>query len=247
MQVPNLIYDDFYKFVASLCLIIVALVLYFSHQQIADSYILFIELKISILYPYVFALMFLAAIFAFFWAINKWKKNQDLLDRKLEADTRLSEQALSRPLTSIEMPSDSSYKTKKKTTALVDCKIASVLPGTVVFNFTKDWKVWFWIANYEDTKYLAYVKIKFITDTYEKEEQNGHYGGVNAWKLNAHSGIQAPGLGIPNEIKTAANQKKTIKIQINCDVKNEENNLVEQKLPFTYIYDYVNATWYLEP
>jgi len=131
--------------------------------------------------------------------------------------------------------------------ALVDCKVASSLPNTVTFDFLNDWKAWFWIANREPKKYRAYVKIKFITDKYEEEVREGYYGGTKPWNLNAFSGIQAPGLGIPDKIKEAANQRKKIKIEINCTVKDENDELVEKKLPSVYAYEYENKYWYLEP
>jgi hypothetical protein len=131
--------------------------------------------------------------------------------------------------------------------ALVEYKIASSLPGTIVFNFLRDWKVWFWIANREPKKYKAYVKIKFITERYEEEVGEGYYGGTKAWNLNAFSGIQAPGLGIPDKIKEVANQRKNIKIEINCTVKDENEKLVEKKLPNIYAYEYKGEYWYLEP
>jgi hypothetical protein len=131
--------------------------------------------------------------------------------------------------------------------ALVECKIASSLSGTVAFDFLRDWKVWFWIGNREPKKYKAYVKIKFMADGYEEEVKGGYYGGITAWNLNAFSGIQAPGLGIPYKIKEAANQKKKIKIEINCTVKDENDELVEKKLPNTYAYEYERKYWYLEP
>jgi len=131
--------------------------------------------------------------------------------------------------------------------ALVECKIAHALPGTVVFDFLRDWKVWFWIANREPKKYRAYVKIKFTTDGYEEEVPEGYYGGTTAWNLNAFSGIQAPGLGIREKIKEAASQRKKIKIEINCTVKDENDELVEKKLPTVYAYEYESKYWYLEP
>lgn len=131
--------------------------------------------------------------------------------------------------------------------ALIDCKIASSLPGTVTFDFLRDWKVWFWIANREPKKYRAYVKIKFIADGYEEEVPEGYYGGTTAWNLNAFSGIQAPGLGIPENIKESANERKKIKIEINCTVRDENDEVIEEKLPWVYAYEYENKYWYLEP
>ena len=138
-------------------------------------------------------------------------------------------------------------KPPKEKFALIDCKIASSLPGTVVFDFLKDWKVWFWIFNREPKKYRAYVKVKFISGDDKEEAKSEYYGGIRAWNLNAFSGIQAPGLGIPNKIKEAAKQRKKIKIEINCTVKDEKDKLVEKKLPNVYAYEYERKYWYLEP
>lgn len=131
--------------------------------------------------------------------------------------------------------------------ALVSCRIASSLPGTVVYDFLKDWKVWFWIGNKEAKRYRAYVTIKFITEEYEEKLSDGYYGGVQAWNLNAFTGIQAPGLEIPNGIKKAVKQKKKIKIEIKCIVKNAEDEVVEEKLPYVYEYNYERKDWHLEP
>jgi len=151
------------------------------------------------------------------------------------------------PNSELLKPSTPEKNIAVKNIALVDCTIASSLPGTVTFNFLKDWKVWFLILNREPKKYRAYVKIKFITDKYEEEVSEGYFGGTIAWKLNAFSGIQAPGLGMPDKIKEAANQKKEIKIEINCTVKDENDDLVEKKLPSVYAYAYEGKYWYLEP
>jgi len=131
--------------------------------------------------------------------------------------------------------------------ALVSYKITSRLPGTIVFNLLKDWKVWFWIANHEPKKYRAYVKIKFISNNLEKVVTEGYYGGTQAWNLNAFSGIQAPGLHIPEEIKTLVRKGERVKIEIYCNIKDENDNLVEEKLPQTYVYDPQNNNWFLEP
>jgi hypothetical protein len=132
--------------------------------------------------------------------------------------------------------------------ALVEYKIASSLPNTIFFDFINDWKVWFWIANSESKKYKAYVKIRFIVaDGVDKEIDEGYYGGKTAWNLNAFSGIRAPGLKIPDEIKKTVMKKENIKIEINCTIKDENDNLVEKKLPNTYAYNFENKYWYLEP
>jgi len=131
--------------------------------------------------------------------------------------------------------------------AVVSYKVASYLPNTIIFNFLNDWKVWFWVANHDSKKYKVYIKIKFITDEVEKEVTDGYYGGTQSWKLDAFTGIQAPGLGIPEEIKNAVMGGKRVKIQINCDIKDENDNFLEKKFPQTYIYDSQNNIWFLEP
>ena len=115
------------------------------------------------------------------------------------------------------------------------------------FNFLRDWKVWFLIVNHDSRKYKAYVKIKFIADSFEEEVPEGYYGGVQAWKLDAFSGIQAPGLGISEAVKNVAEEGKRVKIQINCEVRDENDILIEKKFPQTYIYDDKNNSWFLEP
>lgn len=131
--------------------------------------------------------------------------------------------------------------------ALVTCEIASVLPNTIHFNFLKDGKVWFSIKNHDTKKYRAYVKIKFISDDYEEEVKEGYYGGTKAWNLNEQDGIVAPGLDIPPEIREKIKQKKKIEIRIFCEIKDENDELIEKKLPVGYVYDYENNNWYYEP
>jgi len=134
-----------------------------------------------------------------------------------------------------------------KNVAIVSYKIASNLPGTIKFNFLNDWRVWFWIANHDPKKYRAYVKVKFITNELEIENKDGYYGNTKAWKLNALSGIQAPGLVIPEDIKDAVKKGETVKIQINCDIKDENDDLIEKRFPQIYVYDRQNNSWFLEP
>lgn len=253
MQFPKLVYDDFYKFVTSFTLFTFLFSIYASYYQIAKSKMPNIsqnEIDFLVVYFYVFLLFTLISAVFFIWAIFKWKKNQNFHDRKLEADTIISEQTAERMLKPSEVIYDDSSKligSNNSKTALVSYKIASVLPNTIHFDFLKDWKVWFWIGNHETKKYRAYVKIKFIAPNFNKEISEGYYGGTKAWNLNALSGIQAPGLGIPDEIKKATKSKKKIEILINCEVKDENDKLIEKKLPQSYIYDYKNNNWYLDP
>jgi len=131
--------------------------------------------------------------------------------------------------------------------AVVSCKIASQLPNTVEFNLLRDRKVWFWVANNDSRKYKVYIKIKFMFDGVENELKDGYYGGTQAWKLDAFTGIQAPGLEISKDIVKAVLEGKRLKIQINCAVKDEEDNLIENKFPQTYVYDRETNSWFLEP
>jgi len=247
MVFPRLEYDDFYKFIMSAGIII------FLIGVIGDSYILVSIDSIEKITGYkgflliLYIIFFLVGIYLMLFSGRKWYQNQKNIDKKTKAEAVIAEQTaqeMIKPEEKIFYPEERNHKSQ---TALVTYKIASVLPNTVPFNFLKDWKVWFWVANHERKKYRAYVKIKFISDNYEKEVQGGYYGGIKPWNLNALSGIRAPGLDIPNEIKNKAKQRKEIKILINCEIKDENDNKVEEKLPIGYVYDYDNNNWYLEP
>jgi hypothetical protein len=131
--------------------------------------------------------------------------------------------------------------------ALINYEVASRFPGTTHFNFLKDWRVWFLLQNLEKKKYKAYIKIKFTSDDYKEDIKNGHYGGIKVWDLNSLDKILAPGLTIPERIKEKAKQKKRIEIKIFCEIRDENNELIEEKLPRSYIYDYNNNNWYYEP
>lgn len=135
----------------------------------------------------------------------------------------------------------------KKGVALVSYKIASVLPNSIEFKFLEEFKVWFLLVNHDPKKYLAYIKIKFITADFEEESTSGYYNGSIAWKLNVYSGIQAPGLGFSEKIRSAAKDGKTIKIEIGCEVHDDLDRFIEKKLPQTYVYDSAKNSWYLEP
>lgn len=241
MEFPKLVYDDFYKFLISLgiFLFIVGLGLAVS---IANNLILNYQWIFILLCVLVFG----SSIWIIIWAGKKWFENQKHLDKKLKAETAIAEQTVQqmvRPEKEI-----TGYKTEDKANvALVTYKIASVLPNTISFNFLKDWKVWFLIENHERKKYKAYIKIIFISDDYKKEVKVGHYGGINEWKLNALQGVSAPGLSIPEKIKEKARQGKKIKIRILCKIKDENDKLVEEKLPVEYIYNYENNSWFYEP
>ncbi|MEK7170282.1 MAG: hypothetical protein AAB767_03280, partial [Patescibacteria group bacterium] len=125
--------------------------------------------------------------------------------------------------------------------------IASSLSNALPFDFLKDGKVWFRIINRESKKYKAYVRVTFNFDDLEKKISGGYYGGEQACKLDAFSGIQAPGLPIPEEVKAAARDGNRVKIRIDCTVNDEKDNLIEEKFPQTYVYEAQNNSWFLEP
>jgi len=249
MEIPKLVYDDFYKFLVSF------------------GAILFVMGVIGIFlrgtsWPLV--ILSVCGIGIMIWAGKKWYRNQKLLDEKLENEVKLIKNQASRIIESGIVSTGSTDesaripKRVRKTadhrisgesnTAIVSYQIASVLPNSVPFDFLKDGRVWFWISNHEKKKYLAYIKIGFFVDgNFFKEVDDGYYGGTKAWNLNALTGIQAPGLGIPEEIKDAAKQGRRIKIQIDCSIHDESGGLVEKKLPQAYIYDPENNSWFLEP
>ena len=132
--------------------------------------------------------------------------------------------------------------------ALVEYKVDSVLPGTVYFDLVKDEKVWFWIANLQEKKYLAYIKIRFKVGDYIKDVKEGYYGGKKPWNLNSFMGIRAPGMPVSDEkIISRIKTGEKLEVTINCEVKDENNKLVEKKLPVTYGYDPENKSWYLIP
>lgn len=135
---------------------------------------------------------------------------------------------------------------EKNNAAIVSYKVASSLPGVSSFNFEKEGRLWFLIENKETRKVRAYVTIHFISDD-KKIPISDHYGGSWAWNLNALEGIRAPGLYAPPEIMEEVKNKKRIKVQIDVVIKDEKDNLIENKLPRTYIYGYDVKEWYLEP
>ena len=256
MDFPKLIYDDFYKFFVSLGVILfvisLGLGIFLVNNLILNLRWIFVILCI---------LAFVFSILATVYAGKKWYKNQKLLDQKLEAETEMIKHHAQ---LSIKPTEETSIMVKSKkdvlptgdvlpagmddaSIALVTYKIASVLPNTVYFNFLKDWQVWFLIENHERKKYKAYIKIKFISDNYEKELNGGYYGGVKAWNLNALTAIVAPGLDILEGVREKAKQRKRIEIEISCEIKDENDKLVEKKLPVGYVYDYENNDWYYEP
>ena len=213
-------------------------------KEVLEIILKFLEIIFS--WPVATLILFLFVIFRHREAIDYFIKNIKIVSPKgIETHSRAPRE-VPVPKEERETLRPETDTTQSKI-ALVECKVAHALPGTVIFDFLKDWKVWFWIANREPKRYRAYVKIKFIADRYEEEVSDGYYGGTTAWNLNAFSGIQAPGLGFPEKIKEAAKAREKIKIEINCTVKNENDELVEKKLPTVYAYEYESKFWYLEP
>lgn len=136
---------------------------------------------------------------------------------------------------------------KPKKFALIEYRVDSVLPGTAYFDLIKEGKIWFWLANLEEKKYLVYVKIRLKVGDYIKNLEEGYYGGKRAWNLNSFMGIRAPGMPIPQEIINKIKDGEHLNVTINCEVRDENNKLVEKKLPITYGYDPEDKSWYLEP
>lgn len=252
MEFPKLVYDDFYKFLMSLGIILFTISLGLG---------IFIVNSLILSYQWIFIIL---CILAFVFSIcimvcagKKWYKNQTYIDAKIKADSDIAAHtARTIMLTSKDRIYAEDYTEegiekegkKRSGVALVSYRIASILPNSVLFNFSKDYKAWFLIANHEFKKYRAYVKIEYIAEGgLKKEITSGHYGGTQAWNLNALSAIQAPGIVAPDEIKNALNQGKRIKVIINCKIYNERDEFIEEKLPQTYVYDSDNNNWFLEP
>lgn len=260
MDFPKLIYEDFYKFLMSLGVILfvvsLTISIFISDGLIHDFVWIFILLCV---------LVFIISVIIMFFAGREWyRKQQKPLNQKLQAEIKKLEAETQKLL---EAPSQTSLKKQQNNTRnivkryengekvkskfsdspLIFYKIASVLPGTIRFDFLKDWKVWFSIENQEKNKYKAYIKIKFISEDYKEDIEEGYYGGTKPWNLNALSGVFAPGLGIPEKIKDLARDHKKIEIRIFCTINDENGNFIEKKLPVGYVYDYSNNSWYYEP
>jgi len=228
MKLSELNFDDFYKFIMSAgILIIFAMVgisIYFSSTLLWFlTGIIFLLISTKLIY----------------WAAKKWYGNQKLIDRKLKAECELLEKETS----NINIP----VSKKNKNVALIEYKVDSVLPGTVHFDLIKDEKVWFWIANLEGKQYLAYVKIKLKIGDYSKELDDKYYGGKEPWKLNAFTGIHAPGMPIPPEVIDKVKKEEVLDITVNCEIYDGNNKLIEKKLPVTFRYGFETKSWYLEP
>lgn len=266
MELPKIVFDDLYKFMVSLGIVLSFLslggIVYFFLNF--ESFLKLI--LISKIFLIIFMIIsFIAGLWLIYIFLKKWRDNQDIYDETLRE--KLKNLRITNENSVPLKPDYNSYEDrhtfdfskeektkelikakpkKKQNFALVDYKIDSSLPGTVTYDIKKDEKVWFWIANRESKKYKAYVKISFfILNKLIHEVKEGYYGGVTPWNLNAFTGIQAPGLSIPTEIKKAVKKNKKIMIKIEGIIKNEKDKLIEEKLPVSYVFE--NDKWYLEP
>jgi putative effector of murein hydrolase LrgA (UPF0299 family) len=140
-------------------------------------------------------------------------------------------------------------QSKSANYALVKYRIASSLPGTVVYDFLKDWKVWFHIESHDSRILKSYVTITFISDGIRiKAHQQPFYDGIKPIELNAYDpGWDLMGIVIPDEIKEKAKQQKLVQIQIDCEVKDERDKLIVKMLPVIYSYSYGMKSWHPEP
>lgn len=245
-DIIKLNYDDFYKFVMSggilFLLVSSSIFLYLMSSWTSNAEPIFNN-WITLISNIIFIIFSSVLIY---WSGKKWYANQKIMDEKLRAECELIKKESSK----IEIPKsiDKTKSTKQtKNVALVEYRVDSVLPDTVSYNLLKDEKVWFWIANLEPKKYRAYVSIKFKLDSYSEEIKEGYYGGKKAWNLNAFLGIRAPGMTIPKKVIDSVKQGEKLDVEIKCKIKDENDKLVEEKLPVTYRYSPNNNSWYLEP
>ncbi len=136
MELPKLIYDDFYKFLMSLgtVLFIISGAGIFVFKGSSLNIGLGLLIGLIIIFVISVSIMVLAG--------KKWYQNQKLLDQKLKAEVNLIEQEAQKTLQPINESTIDSNNS-----ALVNYQIASVLPGAVYFNFLEIWQVWFLIQN----------------------------------------------------------------------------------------------------
>ena len=88
MELPKLVFEDYYKFVMSVGIIFFLLAVF------ADTYII-INLQLNnilVLVAFVFYIvLFIAGIIMVRWSGSRWYGNQKLLDRRLRAETERTE------------------------------------------------------------------------------------------------------------------------------------------------------------
>ena len=235
-------FDDFYKFIMSVGII-----------SIFGLIILSVYFSIWWMWSITFLISFLIGRKLIYWAGKKWYSNQTIMDEKIRAENELikkqtSEISLPQNKINNEEKLKDKILSKNNKFALIEYKIDQVLPGTVYFDLVKDKKIWFWISNLESNQYLAYVKtkIKIKDKEFYLEDKGGYYNGKTPWKLNAYTGIRAPGMPIQKHIEEIKN-KKDLTITLEVQIKDKDNNLIEEKLPVTYRYDLNKNSWFLEP
>lgn len=230
--VPNINFEDFYKFIMSISLI--SIVLVFSLAFFSKSYLAW----------FLFVITLFISLGFINWAGKKWYSNQKILDEKLRSENEL----LKKESQKVNVPDRNlSNKKTNKNIALIEYKIDSVLPGTVHYDLINDGKVWFWLANLEDKKYKVYIDVEYLSENYFEKSKYNYYNGKKEWNLNVFTGIHAPGMDIPKEFIELAKKGKQVQIKVNCEVKDEEGKLVEKKLPISFIYDSKSKSWFLEP
>ncbi len=134
----------------------------------------------------------------------------------------------------------------KKRIALIEYKIDSQLPGTVHYDLIKNGKAWFGLKNLEGKKYKVYIELEYISENYSKKSDSNYYNGKREFNLNGYSNMVFPGMDL-KELSKLAKKGKSVQIKVNCTVKDENDKLVEKKLPLSFVYSSTNQSWYLEP
>ncbi len=231
-------FDDFYKFLVSLGVLMFAVSVYsLSHLLEVRT-----EFPEQISFWIVFGLYVLIAVVAGWitvWGGLKWKYNQSLYDKKLEAETRISVRAAQEPIQS----KDLNTLERKSKNPLISYKIDTIAQGGTKLDFPK---LWFIVYNQGDAKYKAYFTTHFCADGKIIETvKGGHYGGKHAWHLNPNTMIRAPGLEFSQKV-IDKNKKATFSIKVDCRITDEQDKVYEP-FPSTFIYDKKNDNWYFEP
>jgi hypothetical protein len=131
----------------------------------------------------------------------------------------------------------------------ISYELKSGYPGiTAIYDFPTDGKVWFYIVSKDERKLQPKVKITFISDGLRKEaDEQEYYDGNKPIRLEARGWFLANGLIIPEEIKEKAAQHKSVRIQIDCAVHDENDHLITKRWPAIYVYDYDRKDWHNEP
>jgi hypothetical protein len=121
--------------------------------------------------------------------------------------------------------------------------VESIYPG---HDFQSDRKVRFSIGSNDERTLKAYVKITFMSDGISREaHKQNYYDGILPFIVQ-HEFKTFPGLIVPDEIIEKAKQRKLIQIQIDCSVRDENDELLKKRYPIIYTYNYDRMNWYLE-